>query len=260
MRAHPIGLAALVSVIWLQLQGAQVQSAEPAPETGRRWVVFVDDLHLDFRNTGRLRECLRTIVAELAVSDDRVGIVTTGPSSVALDLTLDRDALDRAIQRISGAGLRPADVRSLPRPGRRQPDEVGHRAHIALSTASDVLATLEATGIAPLALIFVSNGYDLDVVPESSDAATASGRPNFRIATDVDLLAFIERAKQAKITIHSVDTRTLPGTPPADPADAPWLERTRRSLRDIAAGTGGVAVLDATNLPDRLKEIAAISK
>ena len=38
------------------------------------WLVFVDDLHLDFRNTGRLRALLRLVSSELIRNDDRFAV------------------------------------------------------------------------------------------------------------------------------------------------------------------------------------------
>ena len=43
------------------------------------WAIFVDDLHADFRDTGRLRDLLRQL-AKLVVEDDAVALATSGPS------------------------------------------------------------------------------------------------------------------------------------------------------------------------------------
>ena len=53
--------------------------------SGRIFLIFVDDLHLDFRNTGRIRELFKKIAKELIHEGDMFGIVSTGPSSLAID-------------------------------------------------------------------------------------------------------------------------------------------------------------------------------
>ena len=51
--------------------------------SGRIFLIFVDDLHMDFRNTGRIRELFKKISKELIHDGDMFGIVSTGPSSIA---------------------------------------------------------------------------------------------------------------------------------------------------------------------------------
>ena len=101
---------------------------------GRIFLIFVDDLHLDFRNTGRIRELFKKISKELIHEGDMFGIVSTGPSSIAIDMTYDRKRLDEAINKITGNGLKPDDI--IEGAGRRRgPTEVRYRAHVAFSTA-----------------------------------------------------------------------------------------------------------------------------
>ena len=57
---------------------------------GRIFLLFVDDLHLDFRNTPRIRDLFKKISTELIHDGDMFGIVSTGPSSISVDLTYDR--------------------------------------------------------------------------------------------------------------------------------------------------------------------------
>src|SRR5512141_887880 len=72
---------------------------------GRIFLIFVDDLHLDFKNTGRIRELFKKISTMLVHDGDMFGIVSTGPSSIAIDLTYDRKRLDEALKKIAGNGL-----------------------------------------------------------------------------------------------------------------------------------------------------------
>lgn len=77
---------------------------------GALWVIFIDDLHLDFRATGRLRDLFGTISQALIRDGDSFAVVSTGPSSLAIDATQDPKRLDEAKSRISGAGLKPSDI------------------------------------------------------------------------------------------------------------------------------------------------------
>jgi hypothetical protein len=54
------------------------------------WLLFVDDLHLDFVNTGGLREVLRAISSELIHDGDVFAVRSSRPSSISIDLTSDR--------------------------------------------------------------------------------------------------------------------------------------------------------------------------
>ena len=107
---------------------------------GRIFLIFVDDFHLDFRNTGRIRELFKRITKELIHEGDMFGIVSTGPSSLSIDPTYDLKRLDQAINKITGSGLAPKDILDVPE-GAQGPPEVRYRAHVAFSTANDIIAT-----------------------------------------------------------------------------------------------------------------------
>ena len=88
--------------------------AAAAPDTtdvsGRIFLFFVDDLHLQFHNTGRVRELFKKISKELVHEGDMFGIVSSGPSSIAIDMTYDRTRLDEAIKKMAGNELKPTDI------------------------------------------------------------------------------------------------------------------------------------------------------
>jgi hypothetical protein len=72
-------------------EGIILPPARPTNDAaGRIFLIFVDDLHLDFRNTGRIRELFKKISKELIHDGDMFGIVSTGPSSLSIDLTYDQ--------------------------------------------------------------------------------------------------------------------------------------------------------------------------
>ncbi|HXH04968.1 MAG TPA: VWA domain-containing protein [Vicinamibacterales bacterium] len=267
-------------------EGIILPPARPTSDAaGRIFIIFVDDLHLDFRNTGRIRELFRKIAKTLIHEGDMFGIVSTGPSSLAIDLTYDRRRLDEAIKRISGAGLRPQDILDAPE-GAEGPSEVRYRAHVAFSTAYDIMKKLEQVHNRRKAFIYVSNGYDFNPFPKarfgndpffgrrSDRLAEYSGegdyydpftRPANQFA-DADLareLAELTRAaNRANATIYTIDPRGLVGGPDIDenidPVEwANYVRSSQDSLRVLAEETGGIAVVNQNDFDKALKRIDA---
>src|SRR6516225_711199 len=134
--------------------------------SGRIFLFFVDDLHLQFHNTGRVRELFKKISKELVHDGDMFGIVSSGPSSIAIDMTYDRNRLDEAIKKMTGNELSPTDIIQGPS-GAEGPSEVRYRAHVAFSTVGDVLNELEKVHNRRKALVYVSDGYDFNPFQDS---------------------------------------------------------------------------------------------
>src|SRR5262245_48654011 len=78
--------------------------------SGRIFVSFVDDLHLQFQNTGRIRELFKKISKQLIHDGDLFGIVSSGPSSIQVQMTYDKRRLDEAINKMTGAELKPEEI------------------------------------------------------------------------------------------------------------------------------------------------------
>jgi VWFA-related protein len=129
--------------------------------SGRIFLFFVDDLHLQFHNTGRVRDLFKRISKELVHEGDMFGIVSSGPSSIAIDMTYDKTRLDEAISKIAGSELKPTDIINGPS-GAEGPSEVRYRAHVAFSTVNDLLNNLDSVHNRRKALIYVSDGYDFN--------------------------------------------------------------------------------------------------
>src|SRR5438067_13627174 len=66
--------------------------------SGRIFLFFVDDLHLQFHNTGRVRELFQKINKELLHDGDMWGMVSSGPSSLSIQMTYDRNRMQEAIK------------------------------------------------------------------------------------------------------------------------------------------------------------------
>jgi VWFA-related protein len=256
---------------------------------GRIFLIFVDDLHLDFRNTGRIRELFKKIAKELIHEGDMFGIVSTGPSSLSIDLTYDRKRLDQAIEKISGAGLAPKDILDVPE-GAQGPPEVRYRAHVAFSTANDIINNLSQVHNRRKAFIYVSNGYDFNPFkdtrkkqdqerygqPRSDDGSGNSDGNNqedtnpfqkqgnqFYQADLVSELSWLTRnANKANVTMYTIDPRGLVGMPDLDEKVdmVEWQDYVRTSqdsLRTIAELTGGYAAVNQNDFDKALKRIDA---
>jgi VWFA-related protein len=246
---------------------------------GRIFLLFVDDLHLDFRNTGRIRELFKKISTTLIHDGDMFGIVSTGPSSIAVDMTYDRKRLEESIKKIAGNGLKPDDIIQGP-DGAQGPSEVRYRAHVAFSTAYDIVRNLEKVTNRRKAVVFVSNGYDFNPFPEGRMGTNSiyGGRfgedpdmnrqdpfmnqgQQFADADLVRELAELTRAaNRANATIYTIDPRGLVGGPdlddPVDPVEwSNYVRKTQDSLRVLAEETGGIAVVNQNDFDKALKRI-----
>src|SRR6266436_9052636 len=172
--------------------------------SGRIFVFFVDDLHLQFHNTGRVRDLFKRISKELVHDGDMFGIVSSGPSSIAVDMTYDKTRLDEAIKKIAGNELKPTDIIQGPS-GAEGPSEVRYRAHVAFSTVNDLLNNLDSVHNRRKALVYVSDGYDFNPF---QDARLGLIDPNSPFAQN-------EFARtQNQMIAHSSDGSSSPSTDP----------------------------------------------
>ena len=253
--------------------------------SGRIFLIFVDDLHLDFRNTGRIRDLFKKIEKELVHEGDMFGIVSSGPSSIAIDMTYDRKRLDEAMNKIAGNGLKPSDIIDVPQ-GSQGPPEVRYRAHVAFSTVNDILTRLEQVHNRRKAFIWVSNGYDFDPFAQArakaeternspgqqtdssgqpigdTDPFTSDNNNNEFAAADLaaELAEVTRHANRANATIYTIDPRGLVGGPDLDENVDPvewqdYVRETQTSLRVLAEQTGGVAVVNQKDFDRALKKI-----
>jgi VWFA-related protein len=263
-------------------EGIVLPPSRPQNDTaGRIFLIVVDDLHLDFNNTGRIRELFKKISQQLIHEGDMFGIVSTGPSSLAIDLTYDRRRLDEAIKKISGAGLKPTEIIEAPS-GADGPSEVRYRAHVAFSTAYDLLRNLERVQNRRKAIIYVSNGYDFNPFPESrfennplnqmqqnygddqsyDDPFARQGQQFADADLARELAELTRQANRANATIYTIDPRGLVGGPDIDQNldTVEWgnyIRKSQDSLRVIADLTGGTAVINQNDFDRALKRIDA---
>ena len=240
--------------------------SRPANDAAGRIIIFViDDLHLNARDTPRLRQLFRQMAKELVHDGDLFGIVSTGTSSIAIDLTYDRTRMEEAANKITGSSLRPSEILEQSSTG-QVPQEVMHRANVAFETIYDMLNNLQQTQHRRKAVVLISNGYDFD--PFATTRA-ANSDPLLNMGTqfnDADLtgrLAELTRqANRANATLYTFDPRGLvAGQDIDEPVDAvEWqthLRKTQDSLRVIADLTGGFAVVNTNDFAKAMQRIDA---
>ena len=263
-------------------EGIILPPSRPKNDTaGRIFLIIVDDLHLEFRNTGRIRDLFKRIAKTLIHEGDMFSIVSTGPSSLAIDPTYDRKILDESIKKITGNGLKPADIIQGAE-GADGPSEVRYRAHVAFSTAYDMLSQMEKINNRRKAVIWVSNGYDFNPFAEARlgedpvfggrfGQTREEGRQNQGMTgqnqfADADLareLTEVTRtANRANATLYTIDPRGLVAGADLDEQIDPvefgeHVRKTQDSLRVLAEQTGGIAVVNQNNFDKALKRIDA---
>jgi len=237
--------------------------------SGRIFLFFVDDLHLQFHNTGRVRDLFKRISKELVHEGDMFGIVSSGPSSIAVDMTYDKTRLDEAIKKMAGSELKPTDIINGPS-GAEGPSEVRYRAHVAFSTVNDLLNNLDSVHNRRKALIYVSDGYDFNpfqdarlglmdpnspfaqnefaknqnqAQSQSSDGSTSNPQTDPFIQqqkqsetfADADLARELgeltRQANRSNVTMYTIDPRGLVGMGDIDEQVDPqqWNEYVRKS-------------------------------
>jgi hypothetical protein len=197
---------------------------EPVPVT---WLVFVDDLHLDFRNTGRMRAVVLAALKQLPAEGEAVAMFSSGPANVSVMPTADRALLAGQAKRLTGSALKPADILA----GAPARNEVRQRADVAHTRLVEMVGKVAANPPSRAAVIYIGNGYVTGAPPPLK---MKSSPPIF--ALDARLLA----------------------RKPDDPDRADWPDlwiATRNSLRAMAEASGGFSQDEGQSLDDALARI-----
>ena len=127
-------------------EGIVLPRSRPVDDTaGRVFVIFVDDLHLERSLTPKIRQVFQTVADTLIHEGDLFGIVSTGPSALAIDMTYDRAVLADAKERIMGDGFSTEElVKSMGTgAGGRGPEELRFRTNQGSTSRARLLAISE---------------------------------------------------------------------------------------------------------------------
>jgi VWFA-related protein len=212
---------------------------------------------------------------------DMFGIVTTGTSSISEQLTYDRQILESAIEKVTGGALKPKEIVEANQ-GAQGPTELRHRAHVAFSTAYDLMKNLERVQNRRKAVLYISSGYDFNPFEQSRleeqarrmhvEASELETDPFFRnqqssqMLSEADLIRELNEltraANRANATIYTIDPRGLVAggdmSEQVDPAQ--WnrfVTQSQNSLRVLAEETGGFAVVNQNDFDKALARIDA---
>jgi VWFA-related protein len=216
---------------------------------------------LQFQSGPRVRELFKKISTLLLHEGDMFGIVSSGTSSISIQLTYDKKRIDEVIEKISGDELRPSEIINGAK-GLGGPSEVRHRARVAMDTVTELLNNLERITDRRKSLIYVSDGYDFvpfqaarlglmagntpfllnerqrtQLLEGSNDNSNQVGggapRPSGSSTDEqakesfsdadlsIDLARLTLTANRANTTIYTIDPRGLVGTPDLDESVEP---------------------------------------
>jgi VWFA-related protein len=217
-------------------------------QSGRVFIIFVDDMHIQHKDTISARQILKTIRDTLIHEGDLIGIVSTGYSSLEVDLTYDvkKKRFDEAINRVSGSALSPQEIIDASQTA-DGPAGVRHNTFVAFKTAYDMLEQAAKIQNRRKAFLYLSEGYNFNPYTHSrfknmqelyasgtpkSDQVTPgqAGGDNQMSADDVmrfrnpfetngqqfaesDLIAALAEltrtARRANVTFYTIDPRGL---------------------------------------------------
>ena len=264
-------------------EGIILPPARPTNDAaGRIFLFFVDDLHMNFRDTSRIRQLFEKMNKTLLHEGDMFGVVSTGTSSIAIDLTYDKKRMDEAIKKIAGSALKPSELIEGPQ-GPNGNSELKYRAHVAFSTAYEIVGNLSKVQNRRKAVIYVSNGYDFNPFEgarfgdpnivgmkneryQQMDYDPFTRQSNQFADADLarELSELTRAANRANATFYTIDPRGLVAGSDLDEQVDPteWnnhIRKTQDSLRVIADETGGFAVINQNDFDKALKRIDAES-
>jgi len=266
-------------------EGLVLPQAKPRTDdtSGRVLLVFIDDLHFEPEYSPHVRKLMETIVDTLVHDGDLVMVVSSGPSYLEIGPTYDKKMVREAVGKIRGSGLLPAELFKMLETS-QGPGDIRDRARMAFFTAYKLLGDIERINNKRKAVIYVSTGYDFDPFVEGrlGRDRIQGGRfsdpmrylidkenPYYRfgsVTADMDLHALMRElvlsANRANATLYTIDPRGLAGVTDAgqylDQSEwRTYLQKTASTLRFLAEGTGGFAVVNTNDFGGELKRIDA---
>jgi VWFA-related protein len=245
--------------------------------SGRLFIIFIDDLHILHRDTVRAREVLKAI-RDLVVDDaDLVGIVSSGYSSIAVNLLYDygHARLNEAIAKTMGSGMSPYEIINAAQTS-QGPAGLRFMAHTAFRTVHDLLEQAQTLYTDRRKIfLYLSSGYDFDPFQDSRlaqeqeryGASTAAPPPFTGIGnqfSEAELIGelgeIIRAANRAGVTFFTIDPRGLVAGPDiGDRLSAAehraHIVKTTSALRALADNTGGRCICDTNDFRSALSAI-----
>jgi len=139
------------------------KSRRPADVSGRIFIIFIDDMHLQPADSIKARKVLEQIRDEVVHENDLIGLVSTGFSSIQTDLTYDYEhrRFNEAIRKLMGSADTPDDILRLPESSEGI-SKLRYNANVAFRTAYDILNQAEKITDRRKSFIYVSSGYSFN--------------------------------------------------------------------------------------------------
>jgi VWFA-related protein len=274
------------------VQGGQVVKEAPPPAAvteglilppevkqvpGRLFVIFIDDMHIQPEDSIKARRILEKIKDVLLRDDDLVTIVSTGYSSIQVQLGRDPShrRFDEAIGKLLGSAMTPAEIISAAQTS-QGPAGLRHNAHIAFKTAYDLLEQLGKIQNRRKAFVYMSSGYDFNPFVQARFQAIQDmyakgqdgGRNPFETGgqqfSDADLIAEVaaltRAAQRATVTCYTLDPRGLVAGPGINTNLSPqafqaYIDTSVSTLKVLGDQTGGFCICNTNDFTKGLQKI-----
>jgi hypothetical protein len=245
------------------LQSAAGAGAPESATARVAWLLFADDLHLDFVDTGRLRDLLRAAAAALREEDALIGLRSSGPSMVSYAPSTSRTGLEAAFKGITGNALKASDFLVGPA-SRGSNRELRYRAHTTLSALQSAVTSLANAPTPHKQILFVSHGFTI-VQPVSAPLSPQTPPDRLIIQDDevhAEIAAVAQAALDAGVTISALDPRAFMAkrSDPLPVDEALWrsfMEASHHNLRELTMATGGSLLDDNQPLPEVMATLRA---
>jgi VWFA-related protein len=258
--------------------------APPVTDVGRVFILLVDDIHIQFKDTIATRKILQAIRDTVLLDGDLIGIVSTGHSSPQLGLTLNKKQFNEAINKVAGSALSPKEIIDASQTP-AGPAGIRRNTAVAFKTAYDVLEQVSKVQNRRKTFVYLSEGYNFNpftqarfknmqelrvtgVLRSDQSISGQTGGDNQISAADVmrfrnpfesnrqqftesDLNAALaeltETARRANVTFYPLDPRGL--------RTGPGISTTTDSLKVLADETGGFCICATNDYTKALRRI-----
>jgi VWFA-related protein len=238
------------------------------PFEGRVFVIVIDDLHINFSRTSRVRAAARQFIERYVGTNDLVAVVNTrGRSDAMQDFTSNRQLALRAVDRAMGQGAESSTKAALQDSAMNQGvqgmDSRVNRDFSELERYTNGRNTLDTlrslsefvSGMhgRRKAVVLFSEGinYDTTNVIQNRYATEIQGALNNLIATATRANASIYAVDPRGVTSGTEDSIDIGSFPTDNSISMTDLQNELRisqdSLRVMANETGGLAVLNAND-------------
>lgn len=267
-------------------------SAPPPDISGRIFIIFVDDFHLQPGDTPRAKDALKQIRDVLIHENDMVGFVSSGFSSIegAVNYDYKHRRFNEIIGKVMGSAMTPDEIVKASTTA-EGPSGLNYKVHVAFETVYSLLADLSKITNRRKALIYLSSGYDVNPFRDSryleeqrkystTPEGVGGGPPGTELNDpgysnpfekngmqflESDLIAqiaeLVRAARRANVTFFPLDPRGLV----AGIADInmgvttqEWQENVRNqhsSLMVLGDETGGFCICNMNNYKPSLQKI-----